>query len=129
MNRIGRSELVHGEVLTVTELVERTEAVTRADVQRVAQRVLSNERVVALVGPFEEAALTEMALTSSSSCTTRTTKTGWSGSNLETGTRFNIATICRPISFTQSESVSSCRTARSRPASACRDFPANRRKC
>ena len=64
MNRIGRSELVHGEVLTVTELVERTEAVTRADVQRVDQRVLSNERVVALVGPFEKAALTEMALTS-----------------------------------------------------------------
>ena len=65
MNRIGRSELVHREVLTVTELVERTEAVTREDVQRVAQRVLGNERVVALVGPFEEEALTEMALTSS----------------------------------------------------------------
>ena len=65
MNRIGRSELVHGEVLTVTELVERTEAVTREDVQRVAERVLGNDRVVALVGPFEEDALTEMALTSS----------------------------------------------------------------
>jgi predicted Zn-dependent peptidase len=65
MNRIGRSELVHGEVLTVTELVERTEAVTLDDVQRVAERVLGNDRVVALVGPFEEAALTEMALTSS----------------------------------------------------------------
>ena len=64
MNRIGRSELVHGEVLSVSELVERTDAVTRADVQRVAERVLGNERVVALVGPFEEAALTEMALTS-----------------------------------------------------------------
>jgi predicted Zn-dependent peptidase len=62
MNRIGRSELVHGEVLTVTELVERTEAVTRDDVQRVAERVLGNERVVALVGPFEEAELAEMAL-------------------------------------------------------------------
>ncbi|MBV8304967.1 MAG: insulinase family protein [Acidimicrobiia bacterium] len=64
MNRIGRSELVHGEVLSVSELVSRTEAVTREDVQRVAERVLGNERVVALVGPFEEAALTEMALTS-----------------------------------------------------------------
>ena len=65
MNRIGRSELVHGEVLTVTELVERTDAVTQEDVQRVAERVLGNERVVALVGPFEEDALTEMALTTS----------------------------------------------------------------
>jgi len=64
MNRIGRSELVHGEVLSVSDLVERTEAVTREDVQRVAERVLGNERVVALVGPFEESALTEMALTS-----------------------------------------------------------------
>jgi len=64
MNRIGRSELVHGEVLGVSELVERTDAVTREDVQRVAERVLGNERTVALVGPFEEAALTEMALAS-----------------------------------------------------------------
>jgi predicted Zn-dependent peptidase len=65
MNRIGRSELVHGEVLSVSELVERTDAVTREDVLRVAARVLGNERVVALVGPFEEDALTEMALTTS----------------------------------------------------------------
>jgi predicted Zn-dependent peptidase len=65
MNRIGRSELVHGEVLTITELVERTDVVTREDVQRVAERVLANDRVVALVGPFEEDALSEMALTSS----------------------------------------------------------------
>src|SRR5437763_561152 len=65
MNRVGRSELVHNEVLTVSELVERTEAVTQDDVRRVAERVLANERVVALVGPFEEEALTEMALTSS----------------------------------------------------------------
>ena len=40
-------------------------AVTQEDVQRVAERVLGNERVVALVGPFEEDALTEMALTTS----------------------------------------------------------------
>jgi predicted Zn-dependent peptidase len=65
MNRIGRSELVHGEVLSISELVERTDAVTRDDVQRVAERVLGNDRVVALVGPFEEEALTEMALTTS----------------------------------------------------------------
>jgi predicted Zn-dependent peptidase len=62
MNRIGRSELVHGEVLSIAELVRRTEVVTREDVQRVAERVLGGERVVALVGPFEEAALTDMAL-------------------------------------------------------------------
>ena len=60
MNRIGRAELVHNEVLTVSELVERTEAVTDADVRRVAERVLGNERVVALVGPFEEAELSDM---------------------------------------------------------------------
>jgi predicted Zn-dependent peptidase len=62
MNRVGRSELVHNEVLTVSELVERTEAVTQDDVRRVAERVLANERVVALVGPFEEAELSDMAV-------------------------------------------------------------------
>jgi len=60
MNRIGRAELVHNEVLTVSELVERTDAVTQDDVRRVAERVLGNERVVALVGPFEDAELSEM---------------------------------------------------------------------
>ncbi|MDP8937893.1 MAG: insulinase family protein [Actinomycetota bacterium] len=59
MNRIGRSQLVHGQVLSFDELVARTEAVTRDDIERVVNRVLSNERVLAVVGPFEEDAFSE----------------------------------------------------------------------
>jgi predicted Zn-dependent peptidase len=54
MSRIGRSQLVHGEVLTLDELVERTAAVTAADVRRVIERVVTGPRTLAVVGPFDE---------------------------------------------------------------------------
>ena len=53
MSRIGRGELVHGEVLTYEELAARTDAVTDDDLRRVIDRVFSRERVTAVVGPFE----------------------------------------------------------------------------
>jgi predicted Zn-dependent peptidase len=56
MTRIGRSALVHGEVLTIDELVARTASVTHDDLRRVAARVLGNERVLAVIGPFDEEA-------------------------------------------------------------------------
>jgi predicted Zn-dependent peptidase len=54
MHRIGRSQLVHGRVDPVEELVARIDAVTRDDVGRVAARVLGRERVLAVVGPFDD---------------------------------------------------------------------------
>ena len=54
MSRIGRSLLMHGEVLTVEEVNDRVDAVTLEDVARVASAVLSGERVLAVVGPFHE---------------------------------------------------------------------------
>ena len=54
MNRIGRGQLIHGEVLTFEEIVARTEAVTHDDLRRVADKVFGNERVLAVVGPFSE---------------------------------------------------------------------------
>jgi predicted Zn-dependent peptidase len=54
MNRIGRGQLIHGEVLSYDEVVARTEAVTHDDLRRVADRILANERVLAVVGPFSE---------------------------------------------------------------------------
>ena len=54
MNRIGRSQLLHGEVVPFEELVARTEAVGHDDVRRVIERVLGGERVLAVVGPFSE---------------------------------------------------------------------------
>jgi predicted Zn-dependent peptidase len=54
MNRIGRSQLIHGDVLPFDELVARTESITHDDLRRVAERVLSSERALAVVGPFAE---------------------------------------------------------------------------
>jgi predicted Zn-dependent peptidase len=54
MSRIGRSQMVHGRVPTIDELDEKLRAVTLADVDRVAQRVLGGPRVLAAVGPFDE---------------------------------------------------------------------------
>ncbi|HEX2273506.1 MAG TPA: pitrilysin family protein [Acidimicrobiales bacterium] len=54
MSRIGRSQLVHGKVMTFDELVARTEAVTVDDLRRVTERVVRGERVLAVVGPFAE---------------------------------------------------------------------------
>jgi len=54
MSRIGRSQLVHGEVLSVDEVVARIEAVTVDDVAAVAKRVLGNPPVLAVVGPFDD---------------------------------------------------------------------------
>jgi predicted Zn-dependent peptidase len=59
MNRIGRSQLIHGNVLGFDDLVARTEAVTHDDLRRVAERVLGAERVLAVVGPFDEDAFAE----------------------------------------------------------------------
>jgi predicted Zn-dependent peptidase len=54
MNRIGRSQLIHGHVIGFEETVARTEAVTHDDLRRVADRILGAERVLAVVGPFSE---------------------------------------------------------------------------
>jgi predicted Zn-dependent peptidase len=54
MSRIGRSQLVHGEVLSIDEIVRRIDAVTLADVAEVGAEVLANERVLAVVGPFPD---------------------------------------------------------------------------
>ena len=59
MSRIGRAELVHGTVPTFEELVARTEAVSHDDLRRVIERVVGGERVLAVVGPFQEDAFTE----------------------------------------------------------------------
>jgi predicted Zn-dependent peptidase len=51
MSRIGRAQLVHGEVLTVDEVLARVDAVTLDDARKVAARVLGQERSLAAVAP------------------------------------------------------------------------------
>ena len=57
MSRVGRSLLVHGEILEVDELAARIDAVALDDVARVAADVLGRPRVIAAVGPVDEALL------------------------------------------------------------------------
>ncbi|MGH9127685.1 MAG: M16 family metallopeptidase [Acidimicrobiales bacterium] len=54
MSRIGRSQLLHGEVLAVEELVARMEAVTLQDAHEAARLVLGGARTLSMVGPFTE---------------------------------------------------------------------------
>ena len=52
MRRLGRSELVEGNVPSLEELIDRVNAVTHADVTRVIDRVFAGApRTLAVVGP------------------------------------------------------------------------------
>jgi predicted Zn-dependent peptidase len=52
MSRLGKSEIAHGEILTVSESLRRIQAVTLDDARRVAERVLSQPMTLAALGPF-----------------------------------------------------------------------------
>ncbi len=54
MTRIGKSELVYGDVLGLDQLLERVDAVTPADVAAVAEELLNRPRCLTVVGPFGE---------------------------------------------------------------------------
>jgi predicted Zn-dependent peptidase len=54
MSRIGKSELVHGELLSVDDVLERIAAVTPDDVRDIARDVLRRPQALALIGPFDE---------------------------------------------------------------------------
>jgi len=53
MSRIGRSEIAHGEILSVDELLARTDAVTKEDAERSAGEVFARPIALAVIGPFE----------------------------------------------------------------------------
>ena len=61
MSRLGKSEIAHGEILTVNESLRRIEAVTLDDARRVAERVLSQPMTLTVLGPFSARALREEA--------------------------------------------------------------------
>ena len=52
MSRLGKAELVHGEILSLTETLDRVRAVTLADVQALAVDLASRPRSTIKVGPF-----------------------------------------------------------------------------
>lgn len=54
MTRLGKSELVHGELLSVDEILDRIGAVSVDDVHAVASDLLAGQPSLAVVGPFDE---------------------------------------------------------------------------
>ena len=52
MNRLGKAELVQGELVGVVEALERISAVTAAQVQELAAELAARPRSVVRVGPF-----------------------------------------------------------------------------
>jgi predicted Zn-dependent peptidase len=55
MSRLGKSEIAHGEILTVGEALRRIDGVTLDDARRVAARVLSQPTTLTVLGPFRTA--------------------------------------------------------------------------
>jgi predicted Zn-dependent peptidase len=53
MSRLGASMLLHGEVLTVDQVLARMEGIDRADVLAVAQELVQAPRTLSAVGPFD----------------------------------------------------------------------------
>jgi predicted Zn-dependent peptidase len=52
MTRLGKAELVLGELVSIDESLERVRAVTAADVQQLATDLASRPRSTVRVGPF-----------------------------------------------------------------------------
>jgi predicted Zn-dependent peptidase len=52
MARIGKSEISHGEILSVDELLDRVDSVTAEDAQHVARETFSRPMALTVVGPF-----------------------------------------------------------------------------
>jgi predicted Zn-dependent peptidase len=52
MSRLGKSEIGHGEILSVSQVLRRIDAVTVDDAKRVADRVLAQPMTTTVLGPF-----------------------------------------------------------------------------
>jgi predicted Zn-dependent peptidase len=56
MSRLGKGELLYGDLLSVDELLTRVDAVTPDAVREVAADLLNRPMSLAVIGPFDEAA-------------------------------------------------------------------------
>jgi predicted Zn-dependent peptidase len=56
MNRLGKSEIAHGEVITLDEVLDRIDAVTAEEAREVAEEVLTRPRSLTVIGPFDDGA-------------------------------------------------------------------------
>jgi predicted Zn-dependent peptidase len=54
MSRIGKAELVYGELLSVDDIIDRIDGVTLDDVGEIATTLFTSAPTLAVVGPFDE---------------------------------------------------------------------------
>ena len=54
MSRIGKADLVHGELLSIGEVLDRIDAVTPEQVRELARELLGAPASLAVVGPFDD---------------------------------------------------------------------------
>src|SRR2546429_9136655 len=57
MSRIGKSEISHGEILSVDEVLRRVDSVTLDDARRAAADVFGRPMALAVGGPFGKGAV------------------------------------------------------------------------
>lgn len=62
MSRLGKSEIAHGEVISIDEILERIDAVTPDDAREVAGDVLGCPLSLTVVGPFDEGAFDDVGI-------------------------------------------------------------------
>jgi predicted Zn-dependent peptidase len=60
MSRLGKSEVTHGELLSLDELVERIDVVEKADLSRVAEATMAGPAVLAMVAPYQKDAVAHL---------------------------------------------------------------------
>ena len=53
MNRIGKSELVYGEIMSFDEILKRVSNVTHDEIREIASELLTASPTLAVVGPFK----------------------------------------------------------------------------
>ena len=62
MNRIGKSELVYGEVMSFDEILRHVSAVTHDEIREIAGELLTVSPTLAVVGPFKSSAKFEKVI-------------------------------------------------------------------
>ncbi len=62
MSRIGKSELIYGQVLSFDEILRETSAVDSAAIAKLASEVLGSAPSLAIVGPFAKRSIFEKAM-------------------------------------------------------------------
>ncbi|HVF19333.1 MAG TPA: pitrilysin family protein [Mycobacteriales bacterium] len=54
MSRLGKGDLVYGEIQTVDDVIAKVDAVTLDDVREIAREVISGDVGLAVIGPFDD---------------------------------------------------------------------------